>query len=421
MEISSYFYYPQEDDTVTDAREQAFHNLVREYVIVSLILLLLYGSSYIIISSYRRRRDDFLDSVPLSSFDAEDAIVYRISLWMCTFSLAISMGAALLLPFSVVTNEVLLIYPDNYYMQWLNEGLVQNLWNNVFVLSNMSLFLLLPFAYFFTESEGFSGSKKGIMPRVSESIVLLVILGVLVFGMTYLLCLMFGFQRNIGIKNLILVWHSLPFLYSCVSFFGVMFLLVCTPVGIARLFTVLGELVVKPRFLRNIQEEYDLSVMEEMHLQRRIETALRNINDQVRLRQQYVASSSLLSSSPLTPQHQVLNGFAHHNQPSHATTSLPSSPGSRSKSLTSLNNELSNGDPSSTPEATSRWHSIFSSPNSLRFRKPLDQQSKDPEIMALENSLLRVRAKRKALESQKRASAFRRNFVSILSVVVVLQ
>lgn len=34
------------------------------------------------------------------------------------------------------------------------------MWNQVFVGSNLCLFLLLPFAYFFTESEGLAGSRK---------------------------------------------------------------------------------------------------------------------------------------------------------------------------------------------------------------------------------------------------------------------
>lgn len=34
------------------------------------------------------------------------------------------------------------------------------LWNHVFLFSNLSLFVLLPFAYLFTESEGFIGYRK---------------------------------------------------------------------------------------------------------------------------------------------------------------------------------------------------------------------------------------------------------------------
>jgi len=59
-----------------------------------------------------------------------------------------------------VSNEVLLLYPKTYYVQWLNGMLVQGLWNLIFLFANISLFILLPFAYLFIESEGFSGHKK---------------------------------------------------------------------------------------------------------------------------------------------------------------------------------------------------------------------------------------------------------------------
>jgi LMBR1-like membrane protein len=82
------------------------------------------------------------------------------SLWLCTFSLAVAAGGVLLLPISIMSNEVLLHYPKSYYMQWLNSSLIQGLWNHIFLFSNLSLFVLLPFAYLFTESEGFAGHRK---------------------------------------------------------------------------------------------------------------------------------------------------------------------------------------------------------------------------------------------------------------------
>jgi len=90
-------------------------------------------------------------------------IIYMIvlnSFWICVFSLSISIGATLLLPISIVSNEVLLLYPRTYYVQWLNGMLIDGLWNLIFVFANLSLFILLPFAYLFIESEGFSGHKK---------------------------------------------------------------------------------------------------------------------------------------------------------------------------------------------------------------------------------------------------------------------
>lgn len=37
---------------------------------------------------------------------------------------------------------------------------IAGLWNLVSLFSNLCLFVLMPFAYFFLESEGFAGSKK---------------------------------------------------------------------------------------------------------------------------------------------------------------------------------------------------------------------------------------------------------------------
>ena len=59
-------------------------------------------------------------------------------------------------------------------------------------------------------------------------------------------------------------------LYSWVSFFGVLMLLLCTPLGFARLFTVIGDLVVKPKTARNLEEEYLVAGYEEECLKRQM-------------------------------------------------------------------------------------------------------------------------------------------------------
>ncbi|XP_035223972.1 limb region 1 protein-like isoform X2 [Stegodyphus dumicola] len=176
----------------------------------------------------------------------EDAVVYRISLWMNTFSLGVSIGAALLLPISIISNEVLLYYPNSYYVQWLNSSLIQGLWNLVFLFSNVSLFILLPFSHFFIESEGFPGSPKGIMPRVYEAVLVFILLAVLIMGLIYIISAIFFDSSHFGTESIFNVpSYYLPFLYSCVSFIGVLMLLLCTPVGFSRLFTVMSDLLVK--------------------------------------------------------------------------------------------------------------------------------------------------------------------------------
>ncbi|XP_050033301.1 protein Lilipod isoform X1 [Dermacentor andersoni] len=247
----------------TDARERLFHNAIREILIHFLFFLILYVFAYLLISKFKKKKEYYFAE------DDEDAIVYRISLWMCCFSLAVSLGAALLLPVSIISNEVLLLYPSSFYMQWLNSSLIHGLWNEIFLFSNISIFILLPFAYLFTESEGLPGSRKGLISRLYETFLVLTLGAALLFGMTFLLSAILDYGRS-SIHSFFALWSGyLPFLYSCLSCFGVVLLLICTPVGFARLFTVLGELVIKPKFLRDIQDEYHCAVMEEENLRRR--------------------------------------------------------------------------------------------------------------------------------------------------------
>ncbi|KAK0172852.1 hypothetical protein PV328_006119 [Microctonus aethiopoides] len=251
-----------------DLREQLFHNTVRENIIFLLLFLLLYISSYALLAKFRQRdREDYF------TLDEDEAMVYKISLWLCTVALSVSIGATLLLPISIVSNEVLIIYPNSYYVKWLNSSLIQGLWNHVFLFSNLSLFVLLPFAYLFTESEGFVGYKKGVMARVYETMTVLCLVGVLVLGMIYVLSALIDYQKS-NLHTILNLWsYYLPFLYSCISFVGVVLLLLCTPVGFVRLYGVVGSFLVKPQFLKNLDEEFFAYRLEEDCINRRIQHA----------------------------------------------------------------------------------------------------------------------------------------------------
>ncbi|XP_048413409.1 limb region 1 protein homolog isoform X2 [Stegostoma tigrinum] len=227
-------------DDVT-IREQNFHSQVREYTICFLLFAILYTISYFIITKYKRKPDDHED---------EDAIVNRISLYLCTFTLAVSAGAVLLLPFSIVSNEILLSFPQNYYIQWLNGSLIHGLWNLVSLFSNLSLFVLMPFAYFFLESEGFAGSKKGIKARILETLVMLILLGLLILGIVWVASALIDNDAA-----------SMESLY------------VCTPVGLSRMFTVMGQLLVKPTILEDLDEQIHCIILQEEALIRRLNGA----------------------------------------------------------------------------------------------------------------------------------------------------
>ncbi|KAM6373843.1 limb region 1 protein homolog isoform 5-T5 [Alca torda] len=226
-----------EADEVT-IREQNFHSQVREYTICFLLFAVLYIVSYFIITRYKRKADEQED---------EDAIVNRISLFLSTFTLAVSAGAVLLLPFSIISNEILLSFPQNYYIQWLNGSLIHGLWNLASLFSNLCLFVLMPFAFFFLESEGFAGLKKGIRARILETLVMLILLALLILGIVWVASALIDNDAA-----------SMESLY------------VCTPVGLSRMFTVMGQLLVKPTILEDLDEQMYIITLEEEAIQRRL-------------------------------------------------------------------------------------------------------------------------------------------------------
>ncbi|XP_061871571.1 protein LMBR1L isoform X2 [Colius striatus] len=292
---------PVEQDALA-LQEQLFHARVRECIICALLFASLYILCHFIITHFKKHTDFVagraappwdcfcsiwsrgrfgsrqkmmlqaalhpsalcLCSSPSAAHDDEDAAVNRIALGLCTFTLAVALGAVLLLPFSIISNEVLLSFPQNYYIQWLNGSLIHGLWNLIFLFSNLSLVFLMPFAYFFTESEGFAGSKKGIMARVYETSVVLLLLTLLVLGMVWVASAIVS-NNAASRQSLYDLWeYYLPYLYSCISLF------VFTPFGLSTMFTVTGKLLVKPRLLEDLDEQLSCTRLEEAAVSRRI-------------------------------------------------------------------------------------------------------------------------------------------------------
>lgn len=220
---------PLDDSHGEEGKE--FYTFVRTHVIYFVTIIILYVISCALISYFSKHRDEF-------RVDIEEYKTYKISTWMCAFTLAISIAAFLLLPVSIITNEISWI--DDARTKW---SLLDGMWSYVFLFSNLSLFILLPFAYFFTESEGFSGSQRGMGSRLRETCVLLLIVAIIVLGLTYTICcLFFGIGCHVSGIQLFTIWQYLPFLYSCISFIGALLLLLCTPLGISHLFTVLHQM-----------------------------------------------------------------------------------------------------------------------------------------------------------------------------------
>ncbi len=99
--------------------EQQFHDYIRELLVCAFIYCFLYGLAYFTIKYLRKSKE--IDEYAL---DYEDAIADRVSIWLCTFTLATCFGAVLLLPMSIIASEIIRIAPQSFYWKWLNSSLL---------------------------------------------------------------------------------------------------------------------------------------------------------------------------------------------------------------------------------------------------------------------------------------------------------
>ena len=172
-----------EDDV--DVKEKDFQNFVREFIIALIVFFIFSFVSHFIICVYKKTYENY-------ALPYEDIFVNNVSNVSCTIALTVSFGAVMLLPVSIVANEAILIFPNSYYLKWVNGSLIYKLWNTIFISSNLTLFVFLPFAYLFIESEGLPGSKRGIMPRIYETSIVFVLLCVAVCGLAWITLALFS-------------------------------------------------------------------------------------------------------------------------------------------------------------------------------------------------------------------------------------
>ncbi|CAJ0581140.1 unnamed protein product, partial [Mesorhabditis spiculigera] len=226
-----------------------FTDNVRVKVVSLLLFLFFYGISYKIIRYYKTLNvDDELFA------GKNDFYVYRITVWICSFSLAISLCSIILVPFSLLGVELLVSHAGNYYLQWYNWPLITFLWQWVFTLSNVSLFVLLPFSYFFLESHGL-GRDTSLIGRVYEAMAISVVLIVIALCSCELLYYFSAAPSDLTIFEIFsvftIIYVDLPFLYSCVSLLGALAFMASIPYGYSSLFRTIAARNEEENYFRN--------------------------------------------------------------------------------------------------------------------------------------------------------------------------
>ncbi|XP_026148327.1 limb region 1 protein homolog isoform X3 [Mastacembelus armatus] len=116
----------------------------------------------------------------------------------------------------------------------------------------------------------YTKEHEGIKARILETFVMLFLLALLILGIVWVASALID-NDAASMESLYDLWEFyLPYLYSCISLMGGLLLLMCTPVGLSRMFTVMGQLLVKPTILEDLDEQIYCIHLQEEALQRRL-------------------------------------------------------------------------------------------------------------------------------------------------------
>ncbi|CAI2179125.1 19366_t:CDS:2 [Funneliformis geosporum] len=225
-----------------------------------------------------------------STFNASEKAANEFYNWFITTiskkkqgGLAMAFAGFLLLPFTMIATTLLHneLFSGNYYLSWLNAELLVTLWNYTFIGCNIALFALLPFAFFYNETD----QLRTFFAKARETLTIMVLVGMLMYAFIYILKLIFGMS---GVDEL-----EILNLFTCVG--GALICLKATPKGYIAIFSWISRLPLRPNYRRSLKEKLIQNKMDITVWQQRLENLERG------LRSSHGANNTMSRSAVLVP------------------------------------------------------------------------------------------------------------------------
>eukprot|EP01135_Chromosphaera_perkinsii_P005452 Nk52_evm1s352 gene=Nk52_evmTU1s352 len=245
--MQRYYYDFRETEEDLGATDE-YYEVARLQVMFLIFFILMYLTTYPIISYFKTSPSENAQV----RFGDMDDVSNRIALWLCNISLGLSLATMILLPATIMGNEIIYRFPDSSLASWLTADVIYGMWNNIFVCTNITLFILLPFAYFFTEAEGI-GNSRGLIARVNETVIVWALCALILVGVLYVSKGIVQSFSSSPSENVLESYYT--FLYSSISFVGALVMLRCTSLGFTLMFAIAGKLVQRPNFLTDSYEQ----------------------------------------------------------------------------------------------------------------------------------------------------------------------
>ncbi|ORX80281.1 hypothetical protein K493DRAFT_308378 [Basidiobolus meristosporus CBS 931.73] len=165
------------------ANEEEFYAQVREGILVFLLFLGTLVSAFRIIGRFQLKHRDTYDE------ESSEALVPRL---LCSCGLTFAALAFLFIPTAVIMLYALPVISSNYYLNWLDASLLTSIARYTFFGTILSLFGLIPLAYFYTETDLF----KGIFGKLHEAFSVFLLVSVLTYILVFIMRGIFGLEHK---------------------------------------------------------------------------------------------------------------------------------------------------------------------------------------------------------------------------------
>lgn len=190
---------------------------------------------------------------------------------------------------------------------------------------------------------------------------------------------------------------------------------VCTPLGFIRLFGVVGQVLVKPHLLRDVNEEYYASFLEEASVLRKIENLHHN----------HTSTSSATTTTKFSPAIDSIDASLSSSSCTQPSTycdikSIPKTFGTITDSIFRNRRRKSSNIKTSLNHKDSNSHNVIAEANVTAQRNGAKEFYNNIECTELYERLRELKDGRKELDKLRSSTAIQRNLIYPLAMLMLL-
>jgi len=266
--------------------ETYFNDQIRNVTVELLVFGILLTVAHFELKKWRRPMEVELPvlnnlsdvhDVKLKKENKDDHLIYRLAQLTCTFAFSTGLSCTILLPLSVLCNEIKVFCsqscPD-WWLEWLTAELVVEAWNRVSLMTSVFLFLVLPFIFFLTEADGFSfGPRSGLKAKIYETTITFILLIILIAAFFFVLLKFLGaFSISSTWSFFIaqMVLEVTPMLRTFFSLLAILALLLAVPFGQQMLLDKATEAIIMVTPKSSVRSELRRATVELEGVRRRL-------------------------------------------------------------------------------------------------------------------------------------------------------